>query len=118
MQYAAVTAAVTRRATSTTRPGPLSTAPSHDDGDDVLLGQPADDERHPREREQPEEERDPQQRGGHGAAPQGVAAVPPGDDAAQPMARKRSALKTACDHRWNRPASGPASGGRRRGPRA
>ena len=41
------------------------------DGDDVLLGQAADDQRHAGQRQQPEEERDPQQRRREGAAAQG-----------------------------------------------
>ena len=40
-----------------------------------------------------------------------VAAVPPATTPAQPMARNSSALNTACAQRWNRPASGPATGG-------
>ena len=40
-----------------------------------------------------------------------VAAVPPAMTDAHPIARKSSALKMACAHRWNSPASGPSANG-------
>ena len=106
-----MTAAVTIRATSTTTPGPDSTAPSHDTATTCSFDRPPTTSGTPASESSPNRN-DTRSSGVARALPRrALAAVPPAAIAAQPIARKSSALKMACDHRWNRPASGPASGG-------
>ena len=106
-----MTAAVTSRATSTRTPGPDSTAPSHDTATTCSLDRPPTTSGTPARESRPKR-KDTRSSGAASALPRrACAAVLPATMPAQPMARNSRALKIACDHRWNRPASGPASGG-------
>src|SRR6478735_9746560 len=99
------------RATSTTTPGPDSTAPSQDTATTCSLDRPPTTRGTPASESSPKR-KDTRRSGLASALPRSAfAAVPPTASPAQPMARKSRALKMACDHRWNRPAPGPASGG-------
>ena len=74
-----------------TRPGFDGTVPRR--GDDVLLGQATDDEGYSGERQQPEEERDPQDRDRGGAAAQGGGRRAAGDDRRPPDREEQQRLE-------------------------
>ena len=106
-----MTAAVTSSATSTTTPGPLSTAPSHATAMTCSLDSPPTTSGTPASDSSPNRN-ETRSSGAATALPRSaVAAVLPATMPAQPIARNSSALKIACDQRWNRPASGPSTGG-------